>query len=167
MCVCLLFTAPKENVAALDHARFFATPWTVAHQAPLSMGFSRQQYWSGLPFHPPGDLPDPGFKPESPALQAASLPATPSGKPQKKMVWTKLGKNFKNIFKYFKKKELHLMNNKYMPSSLPGIWHVLLQLLFSQLCNNKEGVFHIHLSVPSACHSAGAYRTLAEWTHYY
>ena len=55
----------------------FATPWTVVHQAPLSMGFSRQEYWSGLPCPPPGDLPNPGIKPESPvspALQADSLP---------------------------------------------------------------------------------------------
>ena len=51
-----------------------ATPWTVAHQAPLSMGFSRQEYWSELPFPSPGDLPDPGIKPRSPALQADSLP---------------------------------------------------------------------------------------------
>ena len=51
------------------------TPWTVAHQAPLSMGFSRQEYWSGLPFPPPGDLPDPGIKLLSPALQADSLPS--------------------------------------------------------------------------------------------
>ena len=50
-----------------------ATPWTVAHQAPLSMGFSRQEYWSGLPFPSPGDLLDPGIKPRSPALQADSL----------------------------------------------------------------------------------------------
>ena len=49
------------------------TPWTVACQAPLSMGFSRQEYWSGLPFPSPGDLPDPGVKPGSPALQADSL----------------------------------------------------------------------------------------------
>ena len=49
-----------------------ATPWTVAHQAPLSMGFSRQEYWSRLPFLSPGDLPDPGIGPESPALQADS-----------------------------------------------------------------------------------------------
>ena len=48
----------------------FATPWTVAHQAPPSMGFSRQEYWSGLPFPPPGDLPDPGIEPRSPTLQA-------------------------------------------------------------------------------------------------
>ena len=51
-----------------------ATPWTVAHQAPLSMGFSRQEYWSGLPFPSSRDLPDPGIKPGSPTLQAYSLP---------------------------------------------------------------------------------------------
>ena len=51
-----------------------ATPWTVAHQAPLSVEFSRQEYWSGLPFASPGDLPDPGIEPGSPALQADSLP---------------------------------------------------------------------------------------------
>ena len=51
------------------------TPWTAACQAPLSMGFSRQEYWSGLPFPSPGDLPDPGIEPMSPSLQADSLPA--------------------------------------------------------------------------------------------
>ena len=56
-----------------------ATPWTVAHQAPLSMGFLRQAYWSGIPFPSPGDLPYPGIKPTSPALQVNSLPAGPSG----------------------------------------------------------------------------------------
>ena len=50
------------------------TPWTVACQTPLSMGFSRQEYWSGLPFPSPGDLPDPGIEPGAPALQADSLP---------------------------------------------------------------------------------------------
>ena len=50
-------------------------PWTVACQAPLSMEFSRQEYWSGLPFPSPGDLPDPGIEPGSPALQADSLPS--------------------------------------------------------------------------------------------
>ena len=50
------------------------TPWTIAHQAPLSMGFSRQEYWSGLPFPSPGNLPNPGIAPGSPALQADSLP---------------------------------------------------------------------------------------------
>ena len=50
------------------------SPWTVAHQVPLSMGFSRKEYWSGLPFPSPGDRPDPGIEPRSPALQADSLP---------------------------------------------------------------------------------------------
>ena len=51
-----------------------AIPWTIAHQAPLSMGFSRQEYWSGLPFPSPGDLPNPGIEPGCPALQANDLP---------------------------------------------------------------------------------------------
>ena len=61
-----------------------ATPWTVAHQAPLSMGFSRQEYWRGLPCLPPGDLSDPGIKPASlaaPALAGRFFTAEPSGKP--------------------------------------------------------------------------------------
>ena len=68
----------------LSHVQLFATPWTIAHQAPLSMEFSRQEYWSGLPFPSPGDLPDPGIKPASPmslALQADSFPAEPLGSP--------------------------------------------------------------------------------------
>ena len=54
----------KGNVL-VSRVRLFATPWTVARQAPLSMGFSRQEYWSGLPCPPPGDLPDPGIEPAS------------------------------------------------------------------------------------------------------
>ena len=57
----------------------FATPWTVAHQAPPSMGFSKQEYWSGLPFPSPGDLPDPGMEPGSPAFQADALTSEPPG----------------------------------------------------------------------------------------
>ena len=57
------------------------TPWTVACQAPLSTGFSRQEYWTGLPFASPGHLPDPGFKPRSAALQVDALLSEPPGKP--------------------------------------------------------------------------------------
>ena len=57
-----------KKVKSFSHVRLFATPWTVAQQAPLSIGFSRQEYWSGLPFPSPGDLPDPGIEPGSPAL---------------------------------------------------------------------------------------------------
>ena len=60
----------------------FATLWTVANQAPLSMVFSRQEYWSRLPFPSPGDLPNPGIEPGSPALQVDSLPSEPLGKPK-------------------------------------------------------------------------------------
>ena len=63
-----------------SHVQLFSTPWTVAHQAPLSMEFSRQQYWSGLPFPPPGDLPDPGIEARSPILWAVSLPIEPTWK---------------------------------------------------------------------------------------
>ena len=56
------------------------TPWTVAHQAPLSMGFFRQEYWSGLPFPPPGNLPDPGIEPVSPALAGKFFTTEASGK---------------------------------------------------------------------------------------
>ena len=59
----------------------FVTPWTVTDQAPPSLGFSRQEYWSGLPFPSPGDLPNPGIEPRSPALQVESLPSGPPGKP--------------------------------------------------------------------------------------
>ena len=65
----------------LSRVRLLVTPRTVTLQAPLSIGFSRQDYWSGLPFPSPGDLPDPGIEPRSPALQADSLPSEPPGKP--------------------------------------------------------------------------------------
>ena len=69
-----------ESVYSLSHIWLFATLWTVAHQAPLSMGFSRQGYWSGLPLPSTGDLPDTGIKPGSPASQADALPSEPLGK---------------------------------------------------------------------------------------
>ena len=75
-CPCML--------SCFSHVRLFATPWTVPHQAPLPMEFSIQEYWSGLPCPPPGDLPDPGIEPASltfPAWQAGSLPLAPPGKP--------------------------------------------------------------------------------------
>ena len=68
------------KVKSLSHVQLFATPWTVAHQTPPSMGFSRQEYWSGLPFPSPGDLPNPGIEPSSPTLQADALPSEPPGK---------------------------------------------------------------------------------------
>ena len=72
----------ESEMKSLSRVRLFATPWTEAHQAPPSMGFSRQGYWSGLPFPSPGDLPNPGIEPRSPALQADALTSAPPGKPQ-------------------------------------------------------------------------------------
>ena len=66
------------------------TPWTVAHQAPPSTGFSRQEYWSGLPFPFPGDLPDPGIEPRSPELQADTLTSEPPGKPSVTLALAKI-----------------------------------------------------------------------------
>ena len=70
MCVLIAQTYPT-----------LATPWTIVHQASLSMGFSRQEYWSGLPSPSPGDLPNAGIKPRCPVLQGDSLPSKPPGKP--------------------------------------------------------------------------------------
>ena len=69
------------KVKLLSDVWFFATPWTIAYEAPLSMGFFWQQYWSGLPFPSPGELPDPGIESGSPAFQADALPSEPLGKP--------------------------------------------------------------------------------------
>ena len=66
------------KVQPLSRVRLFATPWTVAYQAPPSRGFSRQEYWSGLPFPSPEDLPDPGIEPRSTAMQADSLWSQPA-----------------------------------------------------------------------------------------
>ena len=70
----------KGKVQSLSRVRLFATPRTVAYQAPRFMGLSRHKYWSGLPFPSPGDLPNAGIEPRSPTLQANALPSEPSGK---------------------------------------------------------------------------------------
>ena len=68
------------KVKLFSRVQLFATPWTVAYQAPPSMGFSRQEYWSGVTFPSPGDLPNSGIEPGSPALQADALTSEPPGK---------------------------------------------------------------------------------------
>ena len=67
----------ESESEVISCVRLFVTPWTVAHQAPPSMGFSRQEYWSGLPFPSPGDLPDAGIEPRSAAFQADTLTSEP------------------------------------------------------------------------------------------
>ena len=80
----------KISAQSVSRVWLFVTPWTVAHRTPLSMGFSRQEYWSGVPFPSPGDLPDPGIEPESltsPALEAGSLLRSHLGRPSMKIRW--------------------------------------------------------------------------------
>ena len=67
------------NVLSLLSVQLFVTPWTIAHKALLSMGFPRQEYWSGLPFPSPGYIPNPRIEPGCPALQADALPSEPPG----------------------------------------------------------------------------------------
>ena len=75
----LFFRVCVRTLSHFSPVWIFATPWTVAHQAPLSIGFSRQESWSGLPCPPPGDLPNPGIEPRSPTLQADNLSSEPQG----------------------------------------------------------------------------------------
>ena len=76
--MCMYWSEAKWK--SLSRVWLFVTPWMVAYQAPLSTGFSRQEYWSGLPFPSPGDLPNPGIEPVSPALQTDTLLSEPPGK---------------------------------------------------------------------------------------
>jgi len=69
--------AVSMHISCFSPVQLFVTLWNIVHQTPLPMGFSRQEYWVGLPFPTPGDLPNPGIKPGSSALQAASLPSEP------------------------------------------------------------------------------------------
>ena len=87
------------------HVQLFVTLWSIAHQAPLSMGFSRQEYWIGLPFPSPGDLPNPGTEPGSPALQADSLPSELQGSPTVRYCQISLHRDCTNLnlFQQYKK----------------------------------------------------------------
>ena len=78
---CIVRSWSVVVIKSISHFQLLQPPWTVAHQAPLSMGFPRQEYWNGLKFPPPGDLTNSGIKSVSHALQADSLPIEPPGKP--------------------------------------------------------------------------------------
>ena len=96
----LLSKKKRKKVKLLSCVRLFATPWTAACQAPLSMGFSRQEFWSGFLFPSPGDLPNPEIEPRSPTLEADSLP---SGPPEEGLllVHRKTWMNLKSIMMSF------------------------------------------------------------------
>ena len=97
-----LIAEPLEvKVKSLSRVRLFATPWTVTYQASPSMGFSRQEYWSGLPFPSPTDLPDPGIEPGSPALEADTLTSEPPGKPMEEAMVIQSKLREENFFSFF------------------------------------------------------------------
>ena len=150
------------KVKSLSRVQLFGTPWTVAHQAPPSMGFSRQEYRSGLPFPSPGDLPDPGIKPWSPALQADALTSQPPGKPQycseefKKPVaqnWFKVsvfGCGLCNTLLFgFWSGFSFLVNNYYIQSVITSclmfvsLWAVLYHLYFRTLKTEIERLINL------------------------
>ena len=101
----------KVKVKSLSRVRLFATPWTVAHQTSPSMGFSRQEYWSGLPFPSPGDLPDPGIELRSPALEAGTLTSEPPGKKKEGVINPR--KKIQSKRRYKVKIQDLIMNNIY------------------------------------------------------
>ena len=80
VCVCVCVCACARMLSHFSRIQLFSTLWTAAHQASLSIRFSRQEYWSGFPCPPLEDLPEPGIKPTFPALQEDSLPTDPPGK---------------------------------------------------------------------------------------
>ena len=121
------------KVKSLSRVRLWATPWTAAYQALPSMGFSRQEYWCGLPFPSPGDLPDPGIKLRSPTLQADSLPPEPIRKHQ--ITWqmtvaqsleaTKARHKWHNVFQVLKVKNCQL-------------WIISGKIILQELRGNKD-----------------------------
>ena len=122
-----------EWVKSLSRVRLFVTPWTVAHQAPQSMGFSRQQYWSGLPFPSPGDLPDPGIEPGSPPLQADALSSEPPRKPLILATFKKTGEITFNIIFYLTQyiQNIVISMHKWQKN---GIVYIILLSLWNPVC---------------------------------
>ena len=116
------------EVKSLSHVWLLATPWTVAHQAPLSKGFSRQESWSGLPFPSPGDLPNPGIEPRSPTLQADALTSEPPGKHNQICKWdqitTLLYFTFCSFYLIVKEATTPMNSNAGLPGS-PGSHELL------------------------------------------
>ena len=116
----LLFTV-KVKVKLLSRVQLFATPWTVAYQAPPSMGFSRQEYWSGLPFPSPGDLPNPGIQARCPALQADALPSEPPGKLKNSCIFHRSENSDKHRKNYKKGLKIQLIREP-QSLSLTAVW---------------------------------------------
>ena len=110
-------------VSRFGHVQLFATLWTVAHQASLSMGFSRQEYWSGLPCAPPGDPPDPGiFKPASPALAGGFFTTSATWEAKAKGAKAKINKwGYIKLKRFPQQREL-LTNESVLHNRWPKYW---------------------------------------------
>ena len=141
LCVC------TQSLSGLDSA----TPWTVAHQASLSMGFSRQQYWNGLPFPSPGDLSHPGIQPESPSLASGFLTTEPPGKPHCATQDVSFLVCFLNFyFRTFKdfKSILHLLTFSFCPSLCVISSHLVKTMIKQSKMSVKSG---FPLNLGSGC----------------
>ena len=138
----------KWKCLLLSCVQLFVTPWSVAHQAPLSLGFPRQEYWSGLPFHSPGDLSDSWIQPRSPTLQADSLLSEPPGKSQNRygtysigmvprdgthdiFLWIPQGYNI--IIQCYIERDLRCYIDKIFTLGLGGVWDEVIYIWLHSL----------------------------------
>ena len=136
-----------QSLSGLDSA----TPWTVAHQASLSMGFSRQQYWNGLPFPSPGDLSHPGIQPKSPSLARGFFTTEPPGKPHCATQDVSFLVCFLNFyFRTFKdfKSILHLLTFSFCPSLCVISSHLVKTMIKQSKMSVKSG---FPLNLGSGC----------------
>ena len=131
VCVCVCACVCGKTVS---HVRLFVTPWAVAYQAPPSMEFSRQEYWSGLPFPSPRDLPKPGIEPGS-QLQVDSLPSEPPGKPLYP------GQDVKSDSVHHKTSLCYHLNNTWVSQELllPSPWKPTFHERVGDLKRNRKG----------------------------
>ena len=130
------------KVKSLSCVWLFATPWTVAYQVPPSMGFSRQECRSGLPFPSLGDLPNPGIEPRSPALHADALPSEPPGKQASYKYWTVLGRVNPEYHVSIYEKEMVLIFLKWIVTSV-RICHRHFDQRFANKRENNEKKLHV------------------------
>ena len=135
----------KERKWSLSCVLLFATPWTVDCQTPPPMGFSRQEYWSELPFPSPGDLPDPGIEPRSPTRQADSSPSEPPGSKAciKEQKILRQGILYLFVFWYEKNWIKPLFKNIYIMQKITILWGIFKPFLFeiTYFNQNKTGYY--------------------------
>ena len=156
-------------LSRLSHVWLCATPWTAAYQAPPSVGFSRQEYWSGLPFPFPGDLPNPGIKPGSPTLQADSLPSESPGTKRKTNIRYYLYVESKIRYKWI------YLQNRNRPLNKTSLWlpkgkeqgeEKIWSLGLTDTHCSVQSLSHVWLCDPMNCSTSGlpVHHKLLEFT---